>query len=107
MASRLQAAKAINVFLSTLVEEKLLNFNTDKSVCLVVGNEDEADVMRSQLSKQPLLLCNEVMKNVKQYTYLGEEISELGVAASASATIAKRYGKVKQLIFEIKTVLED
>ena len=63
--------------------------------------------MRTHLTNQPLLLCGKPMKNVMQYTYFRKEPHELGVAASAEATINKRYGKVKQLIFEIKSILED
>ena len=107
MVSSLQAAQAGNTFLSSLMESKLLSFNTEKSICLVVGKDEDANQMRTHLTNQPLKLCGKPMKNVMQYTYLGEELHELGVAASAEATINKRYGKVKQLIFEIKSILED
>ena len=36
MVSSLQAAQAGNTFLSSLMESKLLSFNTEKSICLVI-----------------------------------------------------------------------
>ena len=56
--------------------------------------------MREEM-KRTLLLSGKPMNNVAQYSYLGEEISEEGVSKSVLATIKKRLGRTKQLIFEI------
>ena len=47
------------------------------------------------------------MKNVEKYTYLGEILHEKGLEVSALATINKRYGKAKPLIFEVMAVVEE
>ena len=90
MASSLLAARAGNKFLSSLLEEKLLSFNSDKSVCIVVGDTEEARQMKTELNEHPMPLGNDVMKRVTQYLYLGVTLDEGRAAASAAATIDKR-----------------
>ena len=107
MVSNLLAAQAGNTFLSTMMESKLLNFNVLKSVFLVVGNCEETEKIKEQVTEKPLMLSGKIMKNVVQYDYLGMVVHEGGAGASAAATVNKRVGRVKQLIFEIKAVLED
>ena len=96
LAGDLIAAQAGNLFLGILLESKQLNFNLLKSTFLVMGDHDNS--MTNKLKESPLKLCGEPMKQEKQLTYLGEEISSGGVGASAEATVNKRSGKVKQLI---------
>ena len=47
------------------------------------------------------------MKRATSYTYLGTVISEKGVADSVSESVKNKLGKVKHLIYEIKTVVEN
>ena len=70
--------------------------------------EDESSLkIRRNLTDNPLPLGRNLMKTVSQYTYLGVVLHEGGAGASALATINKRSSRVKQLIFEIKAILED
>ena len=62
MVSSLLAARAGNVFLSSHVEEKLLSFNTGKSVSTIVGKKKEAQNMRNEVVRNPLLLSGKPMK---------------------------------------------
>ena len=75
MASSLEAAKAGNVFLSSLMDSKLLSFNVEKSVVIVCGTTKEAIKLKDDLENNPLFLCEERMRNVPQYSYLGKEIN--------------------------------
>ena len=47
------------------------------------------------------------MVQEEQAKYLGDQLSGLGLAESADATVKKRKGLVIMSIFEIRTVLED
>ena len=47
------------------------------------------------------------MKRVEEYTYLGTVISSGGLEESVTASINSKVGKVKQLISEIRAVVED
>ena len=107
VCSSQEGALAGNKFLSSLMEEKLLNFNTNKSVCIVIGEDESSLKIRRNLTDNPLPLGRNLMKTVSQYTYLGVVLHEGGAGASALATINKRSSRVKQLIFEIKAILED
>ena len=107
LSSSPQAALAGNLFLSSLMEEKLLSFNISKSVCLVVGENTEARTMKQKLKHNPLQLGKSVMKTVEQYMYLGIVLDDGGSSASFIATIEKRTSRVKQQIFEIKAILQD
>ena len=51
MVSSLQAARAGNSFFSSLMEGKLLSFNTEKSVILVTGDCKKANEMRKEIDK--------------------------------------------------------
>ena len=63
--------------------------------------------LEKDLEKNPLILCGQRMKRSVNYTYLGTTISEKGVGESAKETIKAKLGKVKHMIFEIKSVIED
>ena len=45
MASSLEEAQAGNIFLSTMIETKLLDFHADKSVCMIIGTGVNVDDM--------------------------------------------------------------
>ena len=66
MVSSLQAARAGKSFLSSLMEGKLLSFNTEKSVILVTGDCKKANEMRKELETNPIHLSGKTMKNVRQ-----------------------------------------
>ena len=90
-----------------MLASKGLDFNLDKSIFIVVGNKKFQKEVTDQLEEFPLMLCKERMKQVEQYSYLGETIHGLGVGMSALCTINKRYGVAYRAIFEIKTIIED
>ena len=53
MVSSLEAAKAGNILLSSLLETKLLSFNTEKSVVLAIGKCSKSNELREELRKNP------------------------------------------------------
>ena len=89
------------------MEQKLLSFNTDKSVSLVLGDTMEANQIRSTLIENTIPIGNNVTKTVEKYGYLGIVVSEGGAEASAFETLKKRSARVKQIIFEIRAILQD
>ena len=105
--SLFNSSNSWNILLSSLLETKLLTFNTEKSVVLVIGRCSRSLEMREEMMTRPLILSGKVMKSVVQYSYLGGGICKEGVSESATSTIKKRVGKIKQLIFEISCILQD
>ena len=47
------------------------------------------------------------MKQANKYSYLGDILSDKGVAHSVTSTVNKRYGIALKAIYEIKTIIED
>ena len=96
-----------NSLMEIVAESKLLTYNLDKSAFMVVGTDKNKKELESDLEKNPLSLCGKRMKRVNDYTYLGTVISDRGVSESVIASIESKAGKVKQLICEIRAVVED
>ena len=90
-----------------LMESKLLSFNLGKSAFVVVGKGKKKESLDKELEENPLTLCDKPMKRASEYTYLGTILSEKGVGESVVASVKGKVGRVKQMIFEIKAVVED
>ena len=99
--------------LKTLTEEwrlywlPSLEFNLSKSVFIVIGDKKFREKTEEKLEEMPLLLCGKVMKRAENYPYLGQVVSEEGIAHSVLLMINKRFGIAYRAIFEIKAVIED
>ena len=90
--STLEDAQDSNKRMEAVLGSKMLDFNLDKSVFIVIGNKTFKDQTNEKLEQSPLLLCNKPMKKVENYPYLEQVVSEKGVGHSALKTIDKRYG---------------
>ena len=93
--------------MEAMAETKLLDFNMDKSVLIVMGKAKVKKEMEAQLLINPPKLYGQNMIMVNEEKYLGEIISAGGLADSVTATVAKRSGRVLQSIFEIRTIIDD
>ena len=107
MAGGRREAQVGNILMESVAESKLLNFNLGKSNFMVLGEGVAKKKLEKELEDKPLVLCGKNMKRVETYTYLGTVISSRGVGDSVTASINSKAGKVKQLISEIKAVVED
>ena len=107
MAEGVLEAQVGNIFMETVAERKLLSFNQSKSVYMVVGKEKNKKKIFNELERNPLTLCGKPMKQAEDYLYLGTVISDRGVSHSAALSVSKKIGRVKHLIHEIKTVIQD
>ena len=100
-------AQVGNIYMETVAEMKLLSFNQTKSNYMVIGHKKSKKKILEELEEHPLTLCGQRMIQASEYCYLGTWLSEDGVSESAALSVRKRVGKVKHLIWEIKTVVED
>ena len=105
-AGRLEA-QAGNLLMESVAESKLLTFNQSKSKYIVIGSPQCKEKLLSDLEKNPLTLCGNVMGQAENYTYLGTVISAEGVTASVKESIKAKLGRVKQSINEIITIVEN
>ena len=102
----IEAAQYGNELVNHVMETKLLDFNLDKSVYIVVGNKSDKNI-KKMLEENPLTLAGIPMKEASQEKYLGDQIHMLGNSESVLATVKSRAGQVSAAIFEIRSVIED
>ena len=100
-------AQAGNIKIESCLESKLLDPNTDKTVFIILGNKKSANKIREDISENPLILNNTVIKEKEQYKYLGDVIHMDGISASAHATVKEREGRITSAIIELKSIIDD
>ena len=88
------------------LETKLLNYNLQKTVVIIMGSKKARESLREQFEEENLTLSGEKVDIVREETYLGDQLG-ISVSESVSLTIKKRIGLVKKGIFEIKSVVEN
>ena len=99
-------AQVGNNLMDMVTESKLLTFNHSKSAYVIIGGgKENKKKLLNELNSSPLTLSGKVMKQAKEYVYLGTVISEAGVSQSAALSVSRKTGKVKQLTYEIKAVI--
>ena len=102
-----EAAQHGNALVNHVMESKLLDFNLDKSVYIIVGNHSVRKSLEKEFEETPLTLAGVPMKEVTQEKYLGDQIHQLGNSESVLATIKARAGQVSAAIVEIRSIIED
>ena len=107
ISTSIEAAQAGNDKMESVMESKLLDFNHDKSVIIVMGSKKRKSDIENQLKSSPLTLGGKAMKIATLEKYLGDMISTDGLADSVSATVMKRKGQTVSSIIETKAVIED
>lgn len=71
-----------------------------------MGEKFKEEVNR-ETSTDPVMFGSLQLERKASVTYLGDELSELGLSASVMATVSAREAKVKGAIFELKALCED
>ena len=102
-----ESAQSGNEKLESIIESKLLDFNVEKSVFLVMGPKNAKKQLTNELKKKPLNLCNQQQKISTSEKYLGDMIDSNGLAQSVHATVLKRKGQVVKSIIECRAVIDD
>ena len=106
MAANRDSAQYANNLPETLIGNKSLQFNLEKSGFLVMGNKKARHELHAQIEESPLTLCEKTMKEVKVLKYLGDYLS-FSLEDSVHQTVTKRAAVARMAIYEIRTVIED
>ena len=106
-ASSRMEAQAGNDMIEACMETKLLNLHKDKSCYIVIGDKETTAQINEELEVFPLTLYGKVMTRKICEKYLGDSIHQLGVAASAEATVHERCRKMFSTNKEITAIVED
>ena len=106
MSDSFESAKYGNKLMENVIAKKGLEFNTEKSMYIVMGNKKARNKIKSEFDKSPITLCGDKMKEVKVLQYLGESLS-INLEDSVHQTVVRRVAVARHAIFEIRTVIED
>ena len=102
-----EEARRSSTRVDTMVKQRLLTLNQDKSVAVLVGNKTQRQDLRQGFQGKPLMCGNFEVKEVTTWKWLGQMISGEGLGASVAQTIASREGKVRGACLEIAQVCND
>ena len=102
----IEEAQLANDRMEELMESKLLDFNLDKSCCIVIGDKSARMKILKKLKQQPLKLNGKMMKIVDSEKYLGEILST-NLTQSVHETVTRRVGLANHSVFEIRAVVDD
>ena len=89
------------------MKEMALDCHPTKSCYLVYGSDSYKEQVEQETKDDPIMLGSMVLKEKSVVTYLGDELSAGGLAASVEATIQTREAKVKGAIYELCALCED
>ena len=103
----LKDAQKGNDTLESAMEIKLLDFNLDKSCCLIMGSNQGRKRLTKDMSKNPLTLCKRPMNIATNEKYLEDMLSSNGLSDSVHTNILKRKGGVMLAIMKIKSYIND
>ena len=91
----------------TIMKQRLLNLNQEKSVVVVVGNKVQRQQILQVLRDKPLMCGNFETKEKETWKWLGQIISGKGLGDSIAQTITSREGKIRGACLEIAQVCND
>ena len=88
------------------MESKILDLHSDKSCFIVFGSPKTKKETQDELLANPIKLYGKPMKEKQKENYLGDFIHSDGNAASISANVNDRYGRILDGAFEIRQVVD-
>ena len=107
LAETVIAARASLQKVNSVMKQKRLTLNKDKTAYILFGQQEKQDQIREALKLEPLI-CGSFEVQEKQFDkYLGEIFHSDGLSRSALETIRARTGKIKAVSFEIRAIIED
>ena len=103
----LAQARQANSKVNTLLKERGLNLNKEKSVCLIIGTKEQKLKASQALEENPLMCGDNETKEKQDEKWLGQYLSARGLAASVEKTVNAREGKIRAAGREIAAIVED
>ena len=96
-----------HIIMEKAIESKLLDFNVDKSVVMVIGESKAKQQLMKELSESKIELCGQQINVVKTEKWLGDYLDSNGNNYSVITTIKKRYPLAMSSIMDIVNVIQD
>ena len=96
-----------NMRLDAAMKEMSLEIHPSKSCYLIYGSSKFKQQMEQKMRYDPIMFGDIQLQRKTVVTYLDDELSEGGLAASVEATIKAREAKVIGAIYELKALCVD
>ena len=90
-----------------MMDQKGLKCHPSKTVCIAIGTDKYREVVKKEVSKDPIMFGNFTVRFVDSEVYLGDVLAAQGMEKSVELTINRRLAKVKGAMFEAKAIIED
>ena len=98
------SAQMGNDRLESLAESKLLDYNMNNTVIIILGKKKARESLLERFEEDNPTIYGKKVKSVKEETHLGDQLG-ISASESISLTIKKRIGLVKRGICEIIAVV--
>ena len=93
------SAQMGNIKLAQMAKMKQLEFHPDKTGFVILGKKKNVEMIRKDISENPITLDNFQCKEKSKEKWLGDISHQDGLAQSVIATIQDRTGKIKSAKF--------
>ena len=103
----LEEARESNKRVFSLLSERGLQLNYEKSVAMVIGSKKQRDAIQAKIEEEPLVCGKYETKFVEDEKWLGQYISARGLADSVDRTVKAREGKINGACQEIAEIVND
>ena len=107
VAEGLPQARVTNSKVDIVMKQRGLSLNKDKSVCVIIGNKKQKMEATKEIEKDPLLCGDFITKEKEEEKWLGQILSNAGLADCVEKTVVTRTGKIKAACLEIIQVVND
>jgi hypothetical protein len=102
-----EKARQVNNKVDTLMKQRGLTLNEDKSVCIILGSKKQKEDASIRLEINPLICGNFITRDKQEDKWLGQIISSGGLADSVCKTVGSRESKIKAACLEIVVIMND
>ena len=106
-AGGIKEARTANGKMDIVVKRVNVKFNEDKSFCICIGYKKTERRIRLQLEAQPLMGGSFETALKDKFKWLGQILSEGGLAQSVCDTVESREGKIRGACLEISQIVND
>ena len=107
LGDSLSSVRAGNVKIDSVMNQKKLKFNSDKTGYIMMGKEVQKNRDRLLIKRSPIECGKFLVKEKISDKYLGDILHQGGLAESVLATVKDREGKVKAAMLESAAIVDD
>ena len=106
-ADSIEAARAGNIKMASVMYSKQLTLNQDKTGFILFGKEARTRQARKEIALSPIFCGDFITKEKVADKWLGDMFHQGGLAESVLATISDREPKIKAACYDAAAIVKD